>query len=71
MEENKIAMFEGKKVRRVIYNKEWWFSIVDTVEVLTDAANPRVYWGVMKNRLKDDEKVQLFTICNRLTSLLF
>ncbi|MEI6042705.1 MAG: Bro-N domain-containing protein [bacterium] len=66
MQKDKIAIFEGKKVRKIIHNDEWWFSITDIVEVLTGATNSRVYWGVMKNRLKDDEKVQLFTICKQL-----
>ncbi len=62
----KIAIFKGKKVRRIIHNNEWWFSIVDVIEALTDSDNPRIYWGVMKNRLEKEEKLQLFTICKQL-----
>ena len=25
----KIAIFKGKQIRKVIYNNEWWFSVVD------------------------------------------
>jgi DNA-damage-inducible protein D len=52
MESNKIAIFKGKQVRRVIYRNEWWFSVIDVVEALTDSVNPRDYWFKMKIRGK-------------------
>lgn len=27
--EVKMSLFQGKKIRKTIYNKEWWFLIVD------------------------------------------
>ncbi len=67
MEEiTKIALFEGKKIRRTIHNDEWWFSVVDIIEVLTNTNNPRIYWGVMKNRLERQDEIELFTICKQL-----
>jgi hypothetical protein len=63
---DKIAIFKGKKIRRMIHENEWWFSVVDVIEVLTDSLNPRVYWGVMKGRIERDEGFQLFTICKQL-----
>ena len=33
MKNTKIAVFEKKEIRKVFYNNEWWFSIVDVVEV--------------------------------------
>ncbi len=62
----KIALFQKKEIRRIIYNNEWWFSVVDVIEALTDTINPRIYWGVMKGRLEKDEKIELFTICKQL-----
>ena len=62
----KIAIFRGKKVRRTIYKNEWWFSVVDVIEVLTDSAKPRVYWNAMKTRVKRDDGIQLSTICRQL-----
>ena len=32
-----IALFRGREIRRVLYQKEWWFVIVDVVSVLTDS----------------------------------
>ncbi|MFH1958252.1 MAG: Bro-N domain-containing protein [bacterium] len=49
--ETKIAVFKGKNVRRVIYNNEWWFSIIDVIEVLTDSDRPRKYWSDLKQKL--------------------
>jgi len=49
-QENQITLFKGKTIRRIIYQKEWWFSIVDIIEVLTDSPTPRQYWGKLKQR---------------------
>jgi prophage antirepressor-like protein len=48
MVETRIAIFRNKKIRKVIYKNEWWFSVVDVVWALTDSAKPRVYWNAMK-----------------------
>ncbi len=66
METTKIAIFKGKKIRRVIYQNEWWFSVVDIVEVLTDSNKPRVYWNAMKTRVKSSDGIELSTICRQL-----
>ena len=50
METTNIALFKGKKIRRTIYNNEWWFVIVDVIEVLTDSVNPKQYLKNMFNR---------------------
>ena len=53
--ETKIAIFKGKQVRKAIHNNEWWFSVIDVVEVLTESANPRRYWSDLKRNLKEKE----------------
>jgi len=45
-----IALFKGKKIRKNIYKKEWWFSILDIVGVLTNSPQPKTYWAKMKER---------------------
>ena len=62
----KIAIFKGKEIRKTIYKNEWWFSVVDAVEVLTDSNKPRVYWNAMKARVKSDDGIELSTICRQL-----
>ena len=66
MKENKITMFEGKKIRRIMDNGEWWFSVIDVIEVLTDSNQPRKYWTAMKARVNNDDGVQLSTNCRQL-----
>jgi len=62
----KIAIFQKKEIRKAIYNNEWWFSVIDAVEALTDSVKPRVYWNAMKTRVKSDDGFQLSTICRQL-----
>ncbi|MCX6760275.1 MAG: Bro-N domain-containing protein [Candidatus Nealsonbacteria bacterium] len=66
IETTKIALFKGKKIRKTIYQNEWWFSVVDVVEVLTNSLDPNDYWYKMKARVKDEEKIELSTNCRQL-----
>lgn len=62
----KLAIFQKKEIRKTIYKGEWWFSVVDVVFALTDSSNPRDYWYKMKIRVKDEDGVELSTICRQL-----
>ena len=59
-----IALFKGKEIRKTIYKKEWWFSILDIVGVLTDSPQPKTYWAKMKER--DTALSQLFPFWEQL-----
>ncbi|MFH0928541.1 MAG: Bro-N domain-containing protein [bacterium] len=50
METTKIALFKGKRIRKILYKNEWWFSILDVIFVLTDSPQPKTYWAKMKDR---------------------
>lgn len=52
----KIAIFEGKRIRRNWNDKEekWYFSVVDVVEVLAQTSRPRKYWDDLKRKLKTE-----------------
>jgi hypothetical protein len=54
--ETSIKLFEEKKVRTVWdeEKEEWYFSVVDVVEVLTDSPRPRKYWNALKTKLKEE-----------------
>lgn len=65
----KIVLFKNKQVRKTLYNNEWWFSVVDIVEALTDSLDPNDYWYKMKIRVKNEEEIELSTICRRLKLL--
>ena len=62
-----IAIFEGKKIRRIWDDEKelWYFSVVDIVDALNASVNPRNYWKVLKNRLKH-EGSEVVTKCNQL-----
>ena len=68
--ESKIKIFESKQVRTIwdAEKEDWYFSVVDIVEVLTDSPNPRKYWSVLKTRLKA-EGSEVTTNCSQLKML--
>ncbi len=52
MENNKrLAVFEGKHIRKILHEGEWWFSIIDVIEVLVGSERPRKYWNDLKKKL--------------------
>lgn len=63
-----IKLFEEKQVRTHWDEKEqqWYFSIIDVIEVLTNSSNPRDYWFKMKVRVKTEDGLELSTICRQL-----
>ena len=69
VENTKIALFKGKKIRKILFQNEWWFSVIDVIEALTDSDRPSVYWTAMKARVKDESEFQLSTICRQLKLL--
>jgi prophage antirepressor-like protein len=50
---SQIQLFEEKKVRTMWdeESEEWYFSIIDVVEVLTGTDRPRKYWNDLKLKL--------------------
>ena len=64
-QDNQIAIFRGKTIRKTIYLKEWWFSVIDICEVLVDSPDPGAYWRKLKQRLVD-EGSEVVTFCHGL-----
>ena len=60
MDNNRIEtisnLFEGKENRSVwdSEKEEYYFSVVDVINALTDSPEPRKYWSVLKNRLRKE-----------------
>jgi hypothetical protein len=50
MDSTKIVLFKDKKIRRTLYNNEWWFVVVDVVSALTDSIQPEGYLKDMRRR---------------------
>ena len=49
-----IAIFEEKEVRRIWYNEQWYFSIIDITAILSQSNRPRKYWDDLKRKLKEE-----------------
>ncbi len=65
---DQIAVFQGKSIRKTIYQNEWWFSVADVVEILSDTSDPKQY--IKKMRQRDQELNSKWgTICTPLELL--
>lgn len=50
---NNVKLFESKKIR-TYWDKDqeqWYFSIIDVIEILTDSTIPKRYWSDLKKKL--------------------
>ena len=67
MANDKVQLFEDRPIRTawVEDEEEWYFSVVDVVQALTESADGRKYWNKLKQRLKE-EGSQLVTNCHQL-----
>jgi len=51
---NALAIFEGKHIRKAWYDNEWYFSIIDIVGALTESERARKYWSDLKIKLAEE-----------------
>lgn len=51
MVSTQLAVFKGKTIRKTIYKKEWWFSVIDIIQSLVKTDRPRKYWSDLKSKL--------------------
>lgn len=62
---HKISLFQQKEIRKTLHNDEWWFSVSDVIEALTDSTDIRQY--IKKMRSRDTElNSNWVTICTPL-----
>ncbi len=54
VDKNKIIVFEDKNIRRTWFNDEWWYSVVDIIEILTNSNRPRKYWSDLKKKMIEE-----------------
>jgi len=59
------SVFDGIKLRKVWHDDEWYFSVVDIVQILTNSPNPRNYWNMLKKR-EEKQGIQLYIYCVQL-----
>ncbi len=53
-QEDALVVFQDKKIRRTWFNDEWWFSVIDVVEALTESGRARKYWSDLKVKLAEE-----------------
>ena len=49
-EETHIAIFNGKKIRKVWHAERWWFVIEDVIRLVADSNDPKQYIQKLKQR---------------------
>ena len=60
-----LALFRGKEIRKTIHDDQWWFSVSDVVEALTDSRDVKQY--IKRMRSRDSELNSYWgTICTPL-----
>lgn len=57
-----LNLFEGKEIRSVwdAEKEEYFFSVVDVIQVLTDSKIPKRYWTDLKRKMISEEGSQLY-----------
>jgi len=56
----RVAFFEGKRIRKIMDEGEWWFSVVDIIAVLTASNTPKRYWSDLKRKVAKEGYSQLY-----------
>jgi DNA-damage-inducible protein D len=62
---NKIALFESKEIRRTVFEGKTYLAVVDVIEALTDSEKPRDYWYRLKKRELEGGGIELSTFCRQ------
>ena len=62
--ENTLITFGNKEIRKTWHNDEWYFSVIDIIEVLTESTQPNRYWADIKKRSSKEDD-QPFAFCEQ------
>lgn len=65
VENKELVLFENSRIRRKEYNGEWYYSIVDIIQILTESIDSSAYWRKLKQRLNEEES-EVVTKCHAL-----
>lgn len=65
--EQDLEFIYDDKIRKVWHKQQeqWYFSIIDVCQVLTDSDNPKNYWNMLKSRLRQEGN-ETYINCVRL-----
>src|SRR3989344_2886193 len=53
-QEQALVVFKDTKIRRIWFNDEWWFSVIDIIGLLTQTDRARKYWSDLKTKLQEE-----------------
>lgn len=53
-QEDALVVFQDKKIRRIWHEDQWYFSVVDVVEALTESGRARKYWSDLKVTIAEE-----------------
>jgi hypothetical protein len=56
---SQITVFQGGQIRKAFHEGEWWFSIIDVIQVLVGGDRSRKYWNDLKKKLLQEGYDQL------------
>lgn len=62
----RVAFFEGKRIRKIMNEGEWWFSVIDIIDVLTASKTPKRYWSDLKRKVAKEGYSELYDKIVRL-----
>lgn len=61
VKENKeLVLFENNRIRRKEYNGEWFYSVVDIIEILSESNTPKRYWTDLKKKIETENNIELY-----------
>ena len=53
--ELRLSAFDGRRIRRVFHDNEWYFSVVDVIQAVAETDRPSKYWSDLKSQLTENE----------------
>ena len=63
METNQLVPFDGKNIRKIWYEEQWYFNVSDIIAILTESKDPKAYWRNLKKRLLAESGKEFVSNC--------
>lgn len=61
-----IYQFEGIRRKWREERREYWYAVVDVIEVLAETKSPSRYWNELRSSTKSKSGIELFDFCEKL-----
>ncbi len=63
MNNNELTPFEGKGIRKIWLEEQWYFNVSDIIGILTESKDPKAYWRNLKKRLLAESGNEFVSNC--------